>query len=249
MFDKSDFSEDIARLYDEAERAAGRPESLRIRADGYLALYRASNGACVFALIAAHGAIWASWYLVCAKLAAMVFALLDPTGRYRPVHRYRCFADYVGALKEINRTVMIATYVLVHGIQTYGANRLKEEGFPSDLVDDYARLMDTPEPNALRDLYHRHFLWEQERVVSSTLDEAFARFDWPFMSGLCQRPWVWFSYFRVGRSMNFREFTDQAERVEKGLIAFDRAEALGFGRLAQKTMASIRFLNRLLPRT
>lgn len=27
------------------------------------------------------------------------------------------------------------------------------------------------------DLYHRHFLWEQQRVVSTTLDDAFARFD------------------------------------------------------------------------
>ena len=178
----------------------------------------------------------------------MTFALVDPTSRYRPVYRFKRFAAYVLALKEINQTVMIATYVIVHGIRDLGAERLIDEGLPADLITDYARAMDAPEhdPALLRDLYHRHFLWEQERVVSGTLDDAFAVFDWPLMSGLCQRPWVWFSYFRVGRSMNFKQFTDQAERVEKGLLAYDRAERLGFARLAQQTLASIAFFNRFL---
>ncbi len=250
MFDKSEFSAELSALYERAEVAAGRPESLRTRAQSYLDIYNASGGVCVFALIAAHGAIWASWYLVCAKLAAMAFALVDPTSKYRPIYRYRRFADYVGALKDINRTVMIATYVIVHGIREHGPERLISEGFPSDLVQDYAQLMgdDDRDSTALRDLYHRHFLWEQERVVSSTLDYAFARFDWPFMSGICQRPWVWFSYFRLGRSMNFRKFTDQSERVEKGLVAFDRADALGLTRLARQTLKRIQALNRILPR-
>jgi hypothetical protein len=91
----------------------------------------------------------------------------------------------------------------------------------------------------LRDLYHRHFLWEQQRVVSSTLDDAFARFDWPLMKGLCQRPWVWFSYFKAARSLNFRNFTDAAERVEKGLIAHDRAVEVGLAPLARRTASRL----------
>lgn len=247
MFDRSLFSPDLSELIAQAERAAGRPESLRTRAAAYLEIYRSSNRTCVFALVAAHGAIWASWYLVCAKLAAMVFAVLDPTGPYRPRYRYGRFAAYVLALKEINRNVMIATYVIVHGLRELGPERLVAEGIPEDLVGDYAHLMGKGGSHAeLRDLYHRHFLWEQERVVSSTLDEAFAVFDWPFMSALCQRPWVWFSYFRVGRSMNFRCFTDQEERVEKGLIAFDRAAEAGWPRIETLTERLIRFFCRVL---
>lgn len=60
------------------------------------------------------------------------------------------------------------------------------------------------------------------------------------MKGLCQRPWVWFSYFKAARSLNFRNFTDQAERVEKGLIAHDRAVEVGYERLAQRTSSRLR---------
>ena len=222
-------------IRDSAERAAGPTSSLRFRARGYLDLYFQSNGACRFALIAAHGALWASWYLVCAKLAAMVFAVTDPTVRMSPVKRYRQFAAYVTVLKTINKLVMVETYVLVHTIQQLGVEFAIAKGIPEDVARDYDRAMSAtdPDPTLLRDLYHRHFLWEQERVVSTKLDEGFAAFSWPFMRNLCQRPWVWFGYFRPGKSMNFKSFTDQEERVEKGLIAYDRAANAGVDRLAR----------------
>jgi len=70
-------------------------------------------------------------------------------------------------------------------------------------------------------------------VVSNKLDDAFAEFTWLFMSNLCQKPWVWFSYFRAGKSMNFKKFTDQQERVEKGLIAYDRAVSYGVDKIVK----------------
>jgi len=99
---------------------------------------------------------------------------------------------------------------------------------------------ETTAPDVLRDIYHQHFLWEQERVVSTKLDEAFEVFTWPFMRNLCQRPWVWFSYFDTGKSMNFKCFTDQEERVEKGLIAYDRAIEFGVERLSGVTGARLK---------
>lgn len=225
-----------------AERAAGPDASLRMRAQGYLRVYHGSGGVCRFALVAAHGALWASWYLVCAKLAAVVFAATDLTTRLPPWARYRQFAAYVAVLKDINKLVMVETYVLVHTVKTLGPEFAIAKGIPADLAQDYARAMSgpLPPPDVLRDLYHRHFLWEQERVVSTKLDEGFAVFHWPFMKGLCERPWVWFSYFRTTQSLNFRNFTDQAERVEKGLIAYDRAEAFGPDRLARATQLRLR---------
>jgi hypothetical protein len=234
--------EQISAVREQAARAAGPMASLRTRAAGYLDVYDASGGVCRFALVAAHGALWASWYLICAKLAAMVFALTDPTFRLSPRKRYRQFAAYVDVLKDINRLVMIETYVLVHLIRAYGAEGAIAAGIPDDLARDYAVAMSGAQHDeaALRDLYHRHFLWEQERVVSTRLDDAFAVFTWPLMSGLCQRPWVWFSYFRPGKSLNFRRFTDQAERVEKGLVAYDRAVAFGADRLARRSRTRLR---------
>ena len=229
-------------IREEAEAAAGPLSSLRVRARGYLDLYHQSNGVCVFALVAANGALWASWYLICAKLAAMVFASTDPTVRMSPITRYRQFAAYVTVLKDINKLVMLETYILVHTIQRLGVEMAIAKGIPADLAQDYAQAMaeGRPQPDLLRDLYHRHFLWEQERVVSTKLDEGFAAFTWPLMSQLCQRPWVWFGYFRPGKSMNFRNFTDQAERVEKGLIAYDRAVAQGLDRIAKLSAARLK---------
>ncbi len=226
----------------EAEQAAGPLTSLRMRARGYLDLYHQSNGVCIFALVAANGALWASWYLICAKLAAMVFACTDPTVRMSPAKRYRQFAAYVMVLKDINKLVMVKTYVLVHTIQELGVDTAIAKGVPEDVARDYDAAMRSPNPDPalLRDLYHRHFLWEQERVVTEKLNEGFAAFTWPFMSALCQRPWVWFGYFRPGKSMNFKSFTDQAERVEKGLIAYDRAVAQGVDRIARLSAARIK---------
>jgi hypothetical protein len=150
----------------------------------------------------------------------------------------RAFAAYVDVLKEINHSVMVETFVLVHTVQRLGPDMAARHGIPADLAQDYAKAMNG-DTVALRDLYHRHFLWEQQRVVSSTLDDAFARFNWPLMKGLCQRPWVWFSYFKAARSLNFRNFTDPAERVEKGMIAHDRAVEVGLASLARRTASRL----------
>jgi len=232
--------DDITRT--RALAASGPTASLRLRARGYLDLYNASGGVCMFALVAAHGALWASWYLVCAKLAAMVLAVLDPTCWMSPRRRYREFAAYVTALKDINQLVMVETYVLVHTIQNHGPDAAIAQGIPADIAHDYAKALsgERLSPDALRDLYLRHFTWEQDRVVSRKLDDAFAAFTWPMMKSLCERPWVWFSYFRVGTPMNFRSFTDKTERIEKGLIAFDRAMEFGPTKLAEFTDMRLR---------
>jgi hypothetical protein len=233
---------DYAAIRARAYLASGPLASLRIRARGYLDLYHASNGVCMFALVAAHGALWASWYLVCAKLASIVFSVIDPTCRLSPWERYRQFAAYVTVLKDINQSVMVETYVLIHTIKDLGVEAAISEGIPEDLAKDYARAMSGTKPSydVLRDLYHRHFLWEQERVVSSKLDDGFAVFTWPLMRSMCQRPWVWFSYFKAGASMNFRCFTDQDERVVKGMIAYDRAISFGVDRLANVSDVRLR---------
>tara|TARA_R110002033_G_scaffold4684_4_gene21998 strand:+ start:2500 stop:3273 length:774 start_codon:yes stop_codon:yes gene_type:complete len=233
--------EELSQIRAQALISAGPKAALRRRARGYLDLFDASNGACMFALVAAHGALWASWYLAAAKLVAAGLAAVDPTGRPAPVKRYRELSAYVTALKDINQLVMVETYVLIHTIKEFGPEAAIAQGIPADLARDYATAMASPQtPAFLRDLFHRHFLWEQERVVSDKLDDAFGAITWPLMRSLCQRPWVWFAYFRVGASMNFRSFTDQAERIEKGLIAYDRAIDFGPQRLARITHVRLR---------
>jgi len=231
-------------IRDEAEQLGHPVSSLRGRAKGYLTVYHYSGGICSFALVAAHGALWASWYLVCAKLAAMVLACIDVTSRLSPRQKYLQFTNYVNALKEINQSVMIETYVLIHTIKRIGPDYAIQQGLPETLVSGYVTALSNTacETADLRDLYHQHFTWEQDRVVSTKLNDAFAKFSWPLMRKICQRPWVWFSYFKVGRSMNFREFTNKDERIEKGLIAFDRAKDFGFQRLAKASAIRLAIL-------
>lgn len=232
-------------IREKAIEAAGPVRSLRTRAAGYVALYHASNGVCRFALVAAHGALWAAWYLVCAKIAAMTFAVLDVTFRRSPRQKYTQFAAYITVIKEINRLVMVETFVLVHTILDGGAEAAIANGIPEDLARDYERLMQIPRDQRtekkMQDLYKRHFRWEQQRVVSTKLTDAFEVFTWPLMSKLCQRPWVWFSYFKPGRSMNFKSFKDEEERVQKGMIAYERARSVGFEYLVRRTERHILF--------
>ena len=95
-----------------------------------------------------------------------------------------------------------------------------------------------------RDLYYRHFRWEQKRVVGGLLTECFDQMDWQLMRGLCQRPWVWFAYFRPGKSLNFRNFMDEDERVDKGRAAFDRAQRLGWHRVDRRLRLALWSLGR-----
>jgi hypothetical protein len=177
-------------------------------------------------------------------MAGAVFAVLDPACRLPASERFRQFCAYIVALKTINKRVMIETYVLIHAIRELGVQFAISKGVPDRLANDYAIAInaDVQDEALLRDLYQRHFQWEQDRVVSDTLEEAFSAFQWPFMKNLCQRPWVWFSYFRAGKSMNFKNFTDPAERVEKGLIAYDRAVAYGIKKVFAITDVRVKIL-------
>ena len=231
----------------DAEIAAGSLNSLRLRARSYLSIYHASDGACRFALIAAYGALWASWYLICGRFAALFFTLADPTSRWAPRARYNHFCAYVEVLKEINAMVMVETYVLVHTLKRLGPDFAIRKGIPRELANDYARAIagEERDDQFLKSLYHRHFLWEQERVVSTKLEDAFNAFGWPLMRDLCQRPWVWFSYFHLGKSMNFKRFTDPEERIEKGMMAYDRATEFGFGELFTRTHSRLQLAARI----
>ena len=119
----------LAQIEAESEIAAGETQALTTRARGYLALYHESRGICRFALVAAHGALWASWYLVCAQMAAGVFACLDPTCRLSIRKRFRQFDAYISVLKEINQSVKLQTYMLIHTIRRLGPDTAIAVGY------------------------------------------------------------------------------------------------------------------------
>ena len=66
-------------------------------------------------------------------------------------------------------------------------------------------------------------------VVGPLVQAAIDEFHWELACWFCRRPWVWFSYFRVGKALVFRDFTDAEERTEKGLAAVRLGGTQGLG--------------------
>ncbi len=231
-------------IHAEAAHLAGDPSDLPRRAVVYHHLYRASGGNFAFALIAAHGALWAHWYLVVARIAAWILSAFDISSPYTPAEKLAAYDAYVDALADINRRVMIETYTAFHLTRRYGRHPAVRRVMPDALLDQMMACHEAANrgrqmPQAhKRALYEAFFRWEQHRVVGPAVEAALAGFHWKLMRNLCLRPWVWFSYFRVGRSLNFRDFSSVDERVAKGLKAFDFGARRGWAGMELALLAS-----------
>ena len=79
-----------------------------------------------------------------------------------------------------------------------------------------------------RDLFRTFFFWEQAEIVGPAVERAFDAFDWPALKALALRPHITFAYFARLPPLRFRDFSDTAERIDKGLAAFDRGAGQGW---------------------
>ncbi len=220
----------------DARRLAGRPDQLARRASIYRDLYIESGRNFIFPLIAAHGAVWGCWYLIVGQLFARVFNLVD--WRTPPSHkRVESFDRFVDAIKVINSDVMIECYITFHLSRTLGRHPITEARIAPSLIEllldmhTATREGQLQSLDAQRRLYECFFRHEQERVAAPAVSNAFAQLDWPAMHALSRKPWVWLAYFHKGRSLNFKDFSHPDERIEKGLVAFDRAAELGWANI------------------
>ena len=238
------------QIHAQATLLAGPPANLCKRAVQYHHIYRVSDGIFCFALIAAHGAVWAQWYLKVARVGAVLLALLDrhAAGNFRT--RMAHFHAYTDALKDINRRVMIKAYTILHFAKDGMVDDAMVDDLPGEIVIELGRLLTKQGSGQAvtaaekRALYEAFFRWEQDNAVGPSVEAAMAVFDWPIMRNLCLRPWIWFSYFRTGRSLNFKDFTSAEERVEKGLAAFDIATLRGWNKV-EKSLRLNPFVRRL----
>jgi hypothetical protein len=83
-----------------------------------------------------------------------------------------------------------------------------------------------------RQVFEQSFLCEQEVTVAPGVKAAVEGFDCRVMKFLCLRPFVRFAYFPSRRFLFFRDFSDKAERIAKGLLAYDHAERMGWPHVA-----------------
>lgn len=218
----------------EATALAGGLGDLAQRASVYHHMYQHSKGNHCFPLLAAHGALWASGYfrsgMRVGSLVSWGHALAgNVRHRNELMDRLRKFAN---AFRDINRRVCVETYFVYYLSGTDCLAPAAERLIPANLLDQMARCHAARRAGRAmsdrerRSLFEAFFLWEQETIVGPAVAQAFAEFDWPFIGAIARQPRIAFAYFP--HSLAFSDFSDTAERIEKGLRAFDIAEAVGW---------------------
>jgi hypothetical protein len=226
-------SRDYRRIHQEATVLAGALTDLGQRASVYHHLYEDSGGRSVFPLIAAHGALWGAGYFALGlKVGALLSAqfLFTPAVRRDKLRQLHAFAD---AFREINRQVCVEAYTAYHFSKLHGRTPDAERYLQPRLLAALnrchrAQALHEPLPQpARRELFEAFFLWEQEVIVGPAVERALAALDWPLIRHVALRPRIRFAYFASSRDMGFADFASTAERIEKGLRAYELAEQAG----------------------
>ena len=239
----------VARVRAEAEARAGSLDDMAVRAASYYELYTSGGRSFPFTIIAAHGALWARWYLKVADAAARVLAVVDITSTLSRAERIASYDRFVDKFRDINRVVFMETWVTLHLLRLDPDHPHLVDRMPGPLrhaIADAQKLAlagSEPDDDDKRRVYQDYFRWEQVVVVGPLVQAAIDEFHWDLACWFCRRPWVWFSYFRVGKALVFRDFTDAEERTEKGLAAFDWAARKGWDKIEANLLS-----NPLFPR-
>lgn len=235
----TDIENAVASLRREATSLAGGLGDLAQRASVYHHLYEHSGANHCFPLLAAHGALWASGYFRSGMRVGSILSWAHAAGgnqrrRQELMERLTKFAN---DFRDINRRVCVETYFIYH---LSGADSLlpaAERLIPSDLLSQMAgchaarRAGRTLSDHARRSLFEAFFLWEQATIVGPTVEKAFAEFDWPIIKTIASRPRISFAYLPRSSPLVFANFSDPAERIEKGLRAFDLAASAGWDKV------------------
>ena len=213
---------------------AGEPGDLSLRANLYHRMYRESGKRNVFALIAAHGTLWAAGYLKTGILGAWLLSLpYIFTPRLRR-EKLRSVAAFAHRFRDINRRVCVESYAIYHYTRHFGATPFIRSvignGFAQILCECHASCQSGSDfTSAQRErLFSAFFHWEQDNIVAPLVSEAFATIDWPVIKSLALRPAVDFTYFGKSLCMRFVDFSSKDERVLQGLRAYRMAEEAGF---------------------
>lgn len=221
-------------LHRDAERLAGGLTDLAQRATVYHHLYEHSGRNHIFPLIAAHGALWARNYFRLAMKLGHCVAWQYPTSSEKRRTCLAQLAEFADAFRDINRRVCIDTYVSYHFTERFGDHLDADQFVPTrqllalNRCHAARRRGEEFSNDEKRDVFQTFFLNEQETVVGPSVLGATEKLDWPLMKNLALRPIVRFAYFPRRRPFFFRNFADQDERIEKGLLAFDVAAAVGW---------------------
>lgn len=213
---------------------AGGLNDLSQRAAVYYHLYEDSEGRNIFPLMAAHGALWAKDYFKKGMRAGKVLSLQYVYSPKYLIKKYELLIEFANAFRDINRRVCAEAYCAYHFTKKYGHTKFAEQVIPEKLLialnnchysQAIGKALNSAERRAL---FEAFFLWEQETIVSPSVEKAVENFTWPSVKCLAMKPKIEFAYFGKGIGLQFKDFSSKSERIEKGLEAYELAEKIGY---------------------
>lgn len=214
-------------------RLAGGLRDLEQRACVYHHLFEDSGRRNAFALIAAHGALWASGYFKRGLWAGKVLAFQHLFNPQRRQARLTSLAEFADKFRDINRRVCAESYAIHHYTKRFEPDEFVRQRMGDELLDLMRHCHQSQADGRAfsatdrKRLYAAFFLWEQEQVVGPAVREAFASFHWQPVKQRALRPAIGFAYFGRRRALQFLDFRSQTERVTMGLRAYQMAEEVG----------------------
>jgi hypothetical protein len=249
MTDQETLRSAYGRIKAEATQLAGGLESIPQRAMLLHDMYLDSGENHPFPQIAAHGALWAYRYFeVGGSLGRFIARRYFYNSRER-AYRLGLLQSFAEGFRTVNRTVYIDTYSNYYFTRQYGTESGAEQIIPPpllqalNLVHAARAAGESLSPAERRFVFQQSFQWEQELTVAPGVKAAVDQFQCRILKALCLMPLVRFAYFPPWRYFLFRNFADKAERIAKGMRAYEMARRAGW----QKVKDSMRAYGLLPP--
>ena len=229
---------DLQLRYDDLQREAsvlaGGLEDIPRRAVVLNSLYFDSGRNHIFSHIAAHGALWAYRYFEVGGRLGRLIANRYFYNKTEKTYRLGILNDFAEGFRKVNRQVCIDTYANYHFTKKHGDEADADRIIPPTLLDALNRIHSASRAgrelsdSEKRLVFEQSFRCEQEVTVAPGVKTAVDGFQCRVMKFLCMKPLVRFAYFPSWRFLWFRDFSNQSERIEKGLVVYDLAARVGW---------------------
>jgi len=221
----------------EADVLAGDLYDIPRRVVLFRHLHCDSGGNHPFSLIAAHGALWGLGYFESGGSLGRLIAQRYCLNADEKAYRLGILQDFAEGFRRVNRQVCVDTYANYHFAKRHGHEPGAGAIVPPNLLDALNRVHAAREAGRTLDaaerrhVFEQSFRCEQEATVAPGVKAAIDGFQCRVMKALCLHPLVRFAYFPRWCYFYFKNFGEQAERIERGLQAFDLAARAGWERV------------------
>jgi hypothetical protein len=220
-----------------ATQLAGNLADIPRRAILLNRIYLDSGENHAFSQMAAHGALWAYRFFEVGGRLGKIIAWRYFHNSGERAYRLGLLNQFAEGFREVNRLVFIDTFTNFYFTREHGREPGADQLIQPSLLEALNRVHRARETGAglnaaeKKEVFEQSFFWEQELTVAPGVQKTVSQFECPIMVALCTKPFVRFAYFPRLSYIFFRNFADKAERIEKGMRAYDMAARRGWARV------------------